>query len=217
MSPDVFCFGDPAAGIVLIQMVGEHDLPLMEAECGLLRSLLPEKSFRLVAVEVTDWNRDLSPWPAPPVFGNEAFGDGGEKTLEYLIKECLPALGIRRNESSRLFLRGYSLAGLSALWSAYRTELFDGVAAVSPSVWFPGFVDYTKIHPLRTKAVYLSLGDREEKTRNPVMARVGDSIRVIHQGIEKSGLPCALEWNEGNHFREPERRMAKGFAWLMKR
>lgn len=217
MKPEVYGFGDPTAGTVLIQMVGGHDLPLMEAEYGLLRELAPEKAFRLAAVKTSDWNRDLSPWQAPPVFGGEPFGDGAEKTLEYLIQECFPALEIRRREDTRLFLGGYSLAGLFALWAAYRTDIFDGVAAVSPSVWFPGFVDYAETHPLQTKAVYLSLGDREEKTRNPLMARVGSSIRTIHRRIEEGGLPCILEWNEGNHFREPELRTAKGFAWLMKR
>ena len=30
-----------------------------------------------------------------------------------------------------------------ALWSAYRSDAFDGIAAASPSVWYPGnhFVD----------------------------------------------------------------------------
>ena len=30
--------------------------------------------------------------------------------------------------------------------------------------------EYMKEHDIRTESVYLSLGDREEKTRNPVMA-----------------------------------------------
>ena len=38
-----------------------------------------------------------------------------------------------------------------------------------------------KEHDVRTDSVYLSLGDREEKTRNPVMATVGDCIREGHE------------------------------------
>lgn len=26
---------------------------------------------------------------------------------------------------------------------------------------------------------------------------------------------CTLEWNPGNHFREPDVRTAKGFCWVM--
>ncbi len=69
---------------------------------------------------------------------------------------------------------------------------------------------------LKAKRVYLSLGDKEEKTKNPVMATVGDSIRRLHQIYEDAdGVNSVLEWNEGNHFREPELRMAKGYAWVI--
>ena len=35
--------------------------------------------------------------------------------------------------------------------------------------------------------------------------------------IYKRCIPCVLEWNEGNHFKEPELWTAKGFAWLLNR
>ena len=63
------------------------------------------------------------------------------------------------------------MAGLFSLWAAYQTDAFAGVAAASPSIWFPDFLQYMKEHDIRTESVYLSLGDREEKTRNPVMAK----------------------------------------------
>ena len=67
-----------------------------------------------------------------------------------------------------------------------------------------------------TKKVYLSMGDKEEKTKNPTMATAGDSIRRLRQIYEEmDGMETILEWNEGNHFREPELRMAKGFARVM--
>ena len=31
----------------------------------------------------------------------------------------------------------------------------------------------------------------------------------------KCGINCTLEWNQGNHFREPDIRTAKAFAWVM--
>ena len=63
------------------------------------------------------------------------------------------------------------MAGLFTLWAAYQTDAFAGVAAASPSIWFPDFLQYMKEHDIRTESVYLSLGDREEKTRNLVMAK----------------------------------------------
>ena len=108
------------------------------------------------------------------------------------------------------------MGGLFALWAACRTDAFSAVAAASPSVWFPGFTEYLFSGGIRTGRVYLSLGSKEEKTRNPVMATVGERIREIHVWLQSQAIPCCLEWNEGNHFRDLEERMAKGFAWAMK-
>ena len=66
------------------------------------------------------------------------------------------------------------------------------------------------------KAVYLRLGDKEEKARNPVMASVGDAIRRQQALLAAQGISHMLEWNAGNHFVDADIRMAKGFAWLMK-
>ena len=74
-----------------------------------------------------------------------------------------------------------------------------------------------KDNKLHADAVYLSLGDREEKTRNPVMARVGDAIREAYDHLQKAGTDCVLEWNKGNHFKDADLRTAKAFAWLMNR
>ncbi len=116
-----------------------------------------------------------------------------------------------------VYIGGYSLAGLFALWSVYQTDLFSGAAAASPSVWFPGFTDYMKRNPVRTKAVYLSLGDKEEKTRNQVMSQVGNAIRTAYDRLKENGCDCVLEWNKGNHFKDSDLRTAKAFAWLLNR
>ena len=115
-----------------------------------------------------------------------------------------------------MIIGGYSLAGLFAIWAAYRTDAFCGVAAASPSVWFPGFLKQAEENRVLTDIVYLSLGDKEEKTRNPVMATVGDSIKTLNQLYQKQpGMNTVLEWNPGNNFKEPDIRMAKAFAWVM--
>ena len=116
----------------------------------------------------------------------------------------------------RIFLGGYSLAGLFALWAGTQTDCFDGIAAASPSVWFPGFTEFLKEKPVLSDAVYLSLGDKEERTKNPVMARVGSAIRASEAILTEQGKNCVLDWNKGNHFKEPDLRTAKAFAWLMR-
>ena len=170
--------------------------------------------FAYVACRVENWNRELSPWPAPAVFGTEDFGDGAAETLDLLEKELLPFVRSRYEIAAEVpvILGGYSLAGLFALWCAANSGAFAAVAAVSPSVWFRGWIDYAAAHRARADFVYLSLGDREEKTRNREMAAVGQRIREQAALLERGGVRHLLEWNPGGHFREPERRCARGFA-----
>ena len=78
---EVFEYGHRDAGIVLIQPVDSHELSLIENEVRAVRALT-DKDFSLTAVKVSDWNRELSPWEAPAVFGNEAFGGGADEFLE---------------------------------------------------------------------------------------------------------------------------------------
>jgi hypothetical protein len=204
----VTSYGNPDASTVLIQLADDHDLDGIESEIAELRRLT-DTDFHLIALKVRDWNRDLSPWPAPAVFGNEDFGDGAADTLARVLEYC--------TDSERNYIiGGYSLAGLFALWASYQTDVFSGAAAASPSVWFPKFDDYMREHTIRVGTVYLSLGDREEKTRNPVMATVGARIRAAHELLRSQGVNTILEWSKGGHFKEPDIRTAQAFAWVMR-
>ncbi|MBR2835623.1 MAG: hypothetical protein IKE43_07955 [Coriobacteriales bacterium] len=200
-------YGHQDAPIVLIQMVDDHDLEGMEAEVAEIQSLT-DADFCLIAIKVHNWNADLSPWTAPAVFGDESFGNGAAHTLT----EVLQYVSDRRKT---YYIGGYSLSGLFALWAAYQTDVFKGVAAASPSAWFPGFTDYMKEHAIHAESVYLSLGDKEEKTRNPVMATVGDRIREASEVLKSQKVNTILEWNQGNHFKDAGIRTAKAFAWVM--
>ena len=217
--PCLLC-GGSGAKILLIQPTGGHE------EAGFLRmaetiAASADVPFALAGFSVTDWNGELSPWDAPAVFGSEGFGHGAGDTLSWLTQELLPALTarFRLQPDVPMILGGYSLAGFFALWAAYQTDRFAAAAAVSPSVWFPGWLDYARTHPIRTHHLYLSLGRKEPKTRNQVMAAVGENIRAqADLAAEALGQEnCLLEWNEGNHFRDPELRCAKGFFWALTR
>ena len=201
-------YGKSETSIVLIQMVDGHDLEQIENEVALIRDQTSE-DFRFIALRTNNWNRDLSPWKAPAVFGKEGFGGGAEDTLNEVLKLC-------SDKSKTYYIGGYSLAGLFALWAAFQTDIFQGIAAASPSIWFPGFVDYMKEHEIGSDIVYLSLGDKEERARNPVMATVGDKMREAYRWMEERDIKCTLEWNPGNHFKDVELRMAKAFAWVVK-
>ena len=70
---EIYEFGDAAADSVLIQPVDARELAGMERESAAIRRKTG-LAFRLAAVPVADWSRDLSPWRAEAVFRGEAFG-----------------------------------------------------------------------------------------------------------------------------------------------
>ncbi|MBR0282132.1 MAG: esterase [Oscillibacter sp.] len=206
-------FGEPQ--FLLLQPVDEHDLDGLEREAALIAEMnIP---FALAAFKIEDWNRELSPWDAPPAFGSQGFGRDAPRTLAFAERVLLPEVIERWKlpEHIPVILGGYSLAALFALWSAYQTDTFSAIAAASPSVWFPGWMEYAERHIPKTRCIYLSLGDREEKTKNRVMSTVGDRIRAQYELLGSQGIATALEWNEGNHFRDSDVRCAKGFAWCV--
>ena len=208
-------YGTIGAEYLLLQMANEHDLAGMEQEVETIRRQTAQP-FLLAAVPVENWNDDLSPWSAPPAWGKQGFGGRAGDTLAWLEQAVSD---IRRQDSvkgdAKVILGGYSLAGLFALWAATQTNALYGVAAASPSVWFPGWAKYETAHPIRAQRVYLSLGDREEHTKNQTMAAVGDNIRALHSALTRRGTDCTLEWNAGGHFKDADLRTARAFAWTM--
>ena len=213
-----YLYHDAAATHLLIQPVDEHDLEVLNQEVEAIRNQT-KTPFNLVALLIEDWNQELTPWAALAVFGRVPFGDGADNTLKIITEQLLPSLTADRiyDASMRFLLGGYSLAGLFALWSSYQTDTFDGIAAASPSpsVWYPQWLDYASEKRPLAKSVYLSLGDKEEKAKNPIMAQVGNAIRKQHDLLMEQEVNTILEWNAGNHFVDSDKRMAKGFAWLL--
>ena len=206
-----FLYQDEAATHLLIQPIDEHDLEVLDQEVKTIKDLF-DKPFSLVAFMIKDWNQELTPWVAPPVFGKTPFGDGAEKTLNFITSQLLPEV---QENIPHLILGGYSLAGLFALWARYKTDPFEGIAAASPSVWYPQWIDFASENKPLAKSVYLSLGDKEEKAKNPVMAQVGNAIRKQHELLTEQEIKTILEWNAGNHFVDSDKRIAKGFSWLL--
>lgn len=203
--------GDPVKSEwTIIQPVDIHDRDQLPQEILQIRELCPESSFAVVPVHV-DWFQELSPWSAPAVFkGQSDFGNGAADTLKQIIREIVPKI------NGKKILGGYSLAGFFALWAGYQTDLFDGIVAASPSVWYPRWDEYIAQKKCLAPMVYLSLGKQEEATKNSGMRTVGDRIREQHRLLEEQNVQTTLEWNPGNHFKEPERRTATGFTWIIK-
>ena len=201
---------------LLIQPVDEHDIEILDNEVEeILKNT--DKQFSLIAFKIEDWNSELSPWEAPPAFGNKSFGSGATDTLEFIESRLIPTVKEKYNldDDIKFILGGYSLAGLFSLWSAYKSDTFSGIAAASPSVWFSGWEEFMNNNTPLSNSIYLSLGDTEEKTKNKVMSAVGDNIRKQEELLKNDNINTILEWNKGGHFSDSDIRVAKAFIWCI--
>lgn len=208
-----FIHGKKQGKYLLIQPIDEHDLDAMEEEIETINKTTSD--YLLVGILVNDWQRELSPWYMPALFGNEDF-QGGADVFYQEVKEVVEEIKVLYDmHDAHVIIGGYSLAGLFALYAGYQ-DAYDGIVGASPSVWFKDFLSYTQTHPIKTQYVYLSLGDKEEKARNKTMASVGDCLRTYEAHLQKE-TQCILEMNPGNHFKDTGIRVGKGFSWIIEK
>ncbi|MDO4536839.1 MAG: alpha/beta hydrolase-fold protein [Coriobacteriales bacterium] len=191
----------------LICLVAAPEEPL---EC------LPELSSSLAVVEVESWERDLTPWPAAGAYKQQAAYEGrAAETLDELLGEVLP-----RAEKScglapaSLALAGYSLAGLFALWAFCSSDAFVAAASGSGSLWYPGWLDWLRGREFagEGRRVYASLGTKESRVRNPMVAQVGSATAQTLELLEGRGVSCTFESNPGGHFTDIAGRLAKALV-----
>ena len=209
----VFPAGVQDAPVVYLNTFGDEGQKVFEAltSCG-----CPPLS--LVAVSGLDWNHDMAPWDCPAVFKNAgAFTGGADESLRLLAGEILPGAERKLAGAPRWRgIAGYSLAGLFALYALYKTDVFSRAASVSGSLWFPGFREYVFTHEpkRRPDRVYFSVGDRESKTKNPVLQTVQENTEAICRLYRDRGICTTFRLNPGGHHEHPAQRTAAGIQWL---
>ncbi|MBQ2577482.1 MAG: esterase [Lachnospiraceae bacterium] len=212
--------GDPASCYWLIQIMDEQEETEFPKELGSISAGLMDTDYCFIKLTGVDWNMDLTPWITPAVFGKRDFGHGAEETRREMerILHRIAVLNRQHIADKCLVLGGYSLAGLFSLWCAYNSKMFFGVAAASPSVWYPNWIDYVETHECNCRRVYLSLGDREKCSKNELVCQVEEKIRDQLAFLKRDPhvINATLVMNPGNHFQDAAIRMASGFVWVMK-
>ena len=173
----------------------------------------------LLVVGDLKWDHDMTPWYCPPLTEKDTPCTGGANDyLDLLLTEIMPR-AMQHIEGTPPFtgIAGYSLAGLFALYATYRCEVFDRVASMSGSLWFPDFRDYILSHQMKKQPekMYFSLGDKEAKTRNRFLKAVQSNTEEIVKHYEQLGINVTWELNPGNHFRDAARRSAKGIKAIL--
>lgn len=175
--------------------------------------------FHLVTISELDWNADLSPWAAPSVVtDNDGFaGNAGEFT-DFIRESVIPYAESITGAPSYRIIAGYSMAGLYALYAPYITDIFSQSVCASGSVWYEGFVDFAgnNVFVRRPDCIYLSLGDMESRTKNPVLSRTESCMDRLYHSYSQLGIPTIFEMNKGNHYKNAVLRLAKGIVWSLK-
>ncbi len=189
----------------------------MNGDPSEIAALLPDCPSALIFISGFDWNRDLSPWPAKAVFGEENFGGQADAFLNELTGRIIPAaeqaLDIRPEWRG---IAGYSLAGLFAVYAAFRTDVFTRIASASGSMWYDGWMDFARSTPLSapiTRACF-SVGAKEKKTRNPRMQPVEENTRAMCALLAGRGADSSFVLHPGNHFTDADKRLAEAIGRL---
>ena len=176
-------------GPIILWVMYPHRGDELEHTADSIRELVGEEQFTLVAIQIDDWNRDLSPWRSDEVDGSFA-GEAG-RTLDYIEQQVIPQLDIQSQANRPLYIMGYSLAGLFALWAMYQTDIFAGCVT------------------------YISLGGKESRTSDRLMATVADRTKEICELLKKDN-DVIYEINPGGHFADSGKRLAKAVKWIEK-
>jgi len=195
----------------------------MDCPCGVIYLLndaadVPSLArAAVVSVDVPDWNRDLSPWTAARVFRNgDDFAGGAADYLRELTEAVTEAEKTLGSAPEFRGIAGYSLAGLFAVWALYHTDLFDRAASMSGSLWFDGFAEFMAEHrPVKVPdRLYLSVGEREKRTKNSRMAQVEACTLRTAEVFRGYGTDVRFEQNPGGHFDDVPARIERGLRWI---
>lgn len=181
------------------------------------RPPLPDSfSASVIAIPVSDWGGDLSPWPAPPM-GDMVFAGNGKAFLSRFLTGVMPKAEEALGTAPVLrFAAGYSLAGLFSVYALLESHIFRGCACMSGSLWYPKWADYLRRAqpPAFPVFFYCSSGKKEGQTRRPPFSALNQGIADTLSFFQGAGADCRMEWFPGGHFQDVPQRVAAGLTAL---
>lgn len=187
---------------------------MKEADMNWLEEVVQKYPVNIVAISGMKWNDDLTPWKAPALNPKEEDFKGKAKNF---LSSLLSDLFINTEQSLRLnhpkrHLIGISLSGLFALWASTETNKFNSVASISGSLWYDGFVEWFKEQELHADRYFLSLGNKEVKSKNERLASVESCTEATLQIIRDKSKEINFITDEGNHFDFFRERIEKAIS-----
>ena len=187
-------------------------------ECKKINS----NDFILVAISNINWDDEMTPWECDSLFKDDKPCKGlADEYLKQLIDKIIPKAKeyIENNLNKKITyfsIAGYSLGGLFALYSGYKTSLFKKIISCSGSLWYPGMLKFVEDNTLNENVdkIYFSLGNKEKNSKNAILKTVEDRTIKIENILSKR-VNTIFEFNEGNHFVDANLRLAKGIKLIL--
>lgn len=203
---------------VIICNSNYEDCNKILAECKKIKC----EDFVFVTISNINWNDDLSPWYMSKIYSKDSdYLGNADNFLHSITDKIMPQIEKILLETYKIIpeyysIIGYSLAGLFALYSGFKTNKFQKIASVSGSMWFENFEKFVQENNINSSVekVYFSLGNKEKQTNNQILKTVEEKTIKIEKIIKAKGIKTTLQINHGNHFAQPEERLAKAIKWL---
>ena len=106
------------------------------------------KEVIFVGIESKDRSNDFTPWQAQ--IGNEINGGRADEYLTWLTEKLIPLLRDKyriSNDNNDIGIAGASYGALVALYALYTMpHKFGNYILLSPSLWYPQFLEFMKNH-----------------------------------------------------------------------
>lgn len=174
--------------------------------------------YIFVVIGNIDWDNEMTPWEELPIFkGDKGYKGLANKHIKFIEDDVIPeVLKNLRCAPKYYAISGYSLGGLFSIYSMLKTNIFSRIISASGSFWYPNFIEYIDKNKIdiKTKKVYLSLGDKEKETKD-ITKNVEEKTNKLYEILKSNKIHTILEMNKGNHFKEVDLRMAKGIKWIL--
>ncbi len=203
---------------VLYLQDGDELLPLV-----MQSPLYKTHQDQIILASVQPLHRDdaYTPWPAPSPFKNAPSFVGNAplflQIMEEIKKYIDSAYNTARSPAQTVHM-GISLSALFCLWAAYETPDFGTIAAVSPSVWYDGFISFAIESTLlpENASIFLSVGSGESNGRNPVLTETVNHMQTLynHYATTLGTSHAALSLTDGGHTANTALRVENALQWI---
>lgn len=200
---------------LIILLSGEYEEHTLSGIREMLLQQIDEgncKAFIIAGFGPIDWDRDYSPWYLERNNGR-VFEGKADEIIDFMKNTLIPELQKSFLLNGEVYPVGYSLGGLTAIYAQCSIG-FTGCGSCSGALWYPGWLEFVKKH-LPSGKVYLSLGGKEEKTKDSLMCQVGIITQKTKELISKSTEVVYFK-EPGGHFKEVPQRIARAILWLLK-